>query len=180
MGTYSKDDRPHGIIEPGCANSLLVRFRSTSFIGQDKAGSNPHSRCAEHQGGSDRLSAEQTTGSDDLHRLAGERALVTLDHLGHGRNQDCRWNIARVATTFAALSADNINANVQAFLDVLRVADHVHVQHACLMEFLYHGLGRDANSRDEKLRSALDDDVDQFVELALGVVVARSSPSGQH
>lgn len=177
MGPYSKDDCSHGIIEPSRTDSLLVRFRSTSLIGQDKAGANPHSRCAEHQGRSHRLSAEQTTRSNDLHRLAGEGALVTLHQLSHGRNEDCCRDIAGVTTTFATLSADNINANVQAFLDVLRMTDHVHVQHARLVKFFHHCLGRNANGRDEKLRSALDNDVDQLVELALGVVVARNGSS---
>lgn len=40
------------------------------------------------------------------------------------------------------------------------------------MELLYNSLGRDADGADEELGSAVDDDVDELVQLALGVVVA--------
>jgi hypothetical protein len=52
------------------------------------------------------------------------------------------------------------------------VADHVHVDDAVLVQLLNDVLRGDADGRDEELGAGLDDDVDQLVELALGVVVA--------
>jgi len=38
-----------------------------------------------------------------------------------------------VTTTFTTLGADDINTNLEAFGDVLWVADHVHVQNTMLV-----------------------------------------------
>lgn len=50
--------------------------------------------------------------------------------------------------------------------------NHVHVEHAVLVQLVDDSLGGHTDSRDEELRARVNDDVDQFVELALGVVVA--------
>lgn len=41
-----------------------------------------------------------------------------------------------MAASFAALGADHVDAYVEAFLDVLRVPDHVHVENAGFVEAL--------------------------------------------
>jgi hypothetical protein len=55
---------------------------------------------------------------------------------------------------------------------VLGVADHVHAEDAGTVEPLDDSLGGNTDRRDEELSTALDDDIDELVELALGVVVA--------
>ena len=79
-----------------------------------------------------------------------------------------------MASTLTTLCADHVDAEVEALLDVLGVSDHVHVENAGLMQLLDDGLGWYADSADEELGTGVDDDVDEFVELALGVVVAVS------
>jgi hypothetical protein len=83
-----------------------------------------------------------------------------------------------VAAALAALGADHVDAEVEALLDVLGVADHVHVEDAGRVQFLDDGFGRNADGADEELGAAVDDDVDELVELALGVVVAGECVSG--
>jgi hypothetical protein len=58
---------------------------------------------------------------------------VPLYHLNDGRDQDCERNVSGVATTLATLRADDIGADVEALLDMLGVADHVHVEDAGLV-----------------------------------------------
>jgi hypothetical protein len=77
-----------------------------------------------------------------------------------------------VAAAFAALCADHIDAEVEALLDMLGVADHVHVEDAVLVEFLDDGFGRDTNGADEELGARVNNNVNELVKLALGVVVA--------
>jgi len=52
------------------------------------------------------------------------------------------------------------------------VADHVHVQDAGLVQPLDDVLGGHADGGDKELGAAVDDDGDELVELAFGVVVA--------
>ena len=77
-----------------------------------------------------------------------------------------------MSAALATLGADQIGANVKAFLHVLGVADHVHVEDAVLMELVDDGFWWDADGGDEEACARLNDDVDEFVELAFGVVVA--------
>lgn len=172
LGTYSEDNCADVVIERRSADSLLVGGRSTSLVGQDEAGTNPDGRSAEHQSRSNRLAVEQTTSGNDLDGLTRHRALPALDQLGDSGDEDRRGDIARVATTLTTLGADDIGAGVKGLLDVLGVANHVHVQDAMLVQLLDDGLGRDTDGADEESGTALDDDVDEFVKLALGVVVA--------
>ena len=146
---------------------------STGLIGQDEAGADPNGRGAKHESSGNRVTVVETTGSDDLHGLTGQRALLTLDELGDGGNKDGSRDIASVATTLATLGTDDINANVQALLDVLGVTDHVHAEDTGTVELLDDSLGGDSDGGNKELGTALDDDIDELVELALGVVVAK-------
>lgn len=152
-----------------------MRFGSTSLFGQNEAGTDPDGGSAERQSSSERLAVEQTTSGNNLHRLAGQGALAALAQLGNGRDEDSCWDVAGVATALTTLGADDVGASIEGLLDVLGVADHVHVENAGGMELLDNGLGGDTDGADEQLGAALDDDVDEFIELALGVVVATSS-----
>lgn len=77
-----------------------------------------------------------------------------------------------MTTALTTLGADDINADIEGLLDVLGVADHVHAEDAGAVELLDDRLGGNTDSGDEELGAAVDDDVNELVELALGVVVA--------
>ena len=77
-----------------------------------------------------------------------------------------------MSTSFAALSTDHVNTDIQAFLHMFGVADHVHVEDAGLVEALDDMLGGNPDGRDEELGSAINDDAHEFVKFAFGVVVA--------
>lgn len=96
-----------------------------------------------------------------------------------------------MATTLTTLGADDVDAEIEALLDVLWVTDHVHldklawhmekfvswrtyVKDAVLVELLNNGAGRNTDSADEELGARVDDDVDELVKLALCVVIAAS------
>lgn len=92
--------------------------------------------------------------------------------LSNCRDQDSSWDISRVASTFSSLCANHVHAQIKALLDVLRMSDHVHVEHSSLVELLHNVLWWDTDGRDEETGAGLDCNVNQLVELALGVVVA--------
>ena len=79
-----------------------------------------------------------------------------------------------MTTALATLSAYHIGANVEAFLDVLGMTDHVHIEDASFVKALDNVHRRDADSTDEELGAGINDDGHEFVELALRVVVASS------
>ena len=170
--TNSEDNSPNIIIEPRRPHSLLMRFRRPSLLRQHKPRPNPHSSRSKHQSSSHRLAIEQPTGRDNLDVLASEGALLALAHLGHGGDQDGGGDVAGVAAALAALGADHVRADVEAFLYVFRVPDHVHVEDASFVEALNDVSGGDADGTDEELGARVDDDGHEFVELAFGVVVA--------
>lgn len=118
-----------------------------------------------------------TTSGDDLDGTASNWALGLTALLNDGRDEDCRGYVTSVATSLAALGADNVDAEVEALLDVLNVTDHVHVEDAVLVELINDGLGRNADGGNEELAAGLDDDVNELVKLALGVIVAVISVS---
>jgi hypothetical protein len=149
-----------------------VSLRGTSLVTEDEASSNPHGGSTEHESSSNRLAVEETTGSNNLHGLAGERALVALDQLGNGRDQDCGWDITSVATTLTTLGADNIGTKVEALLDVLGVSDHVHVEDAVLVKLLHDGARRNTDSADKQSGATFNNDINERIELSVGVIMA--------
>jgi hypothetical protein len=74
---------------------------------------------------------------------------VALDKLNYGWDKDSSWVIASVTTTFTTLCTDDVDTEFQALLDVLWVADHVHVEDTILVDLINDGLWWDTNSRDE-------------------------------
>jgi len=171
--THSEDNGANSVIKAGGTDSLLVSLRSTSLISQDEAGTNPDSRGTQHQSGSNGLTVVQTTSRNDLHGLTSHRALLAPAQLGNGGDKEGSGDIPSVSTTLTTLSADDICAGIQRFLNVLGVADHVHVEDSVAVESVDNVLRGDTDSGDEELSAALDDDVDEFVEFPLGVVVAK-------
>ena len=97
-----------------------------------------------------------------------------------------------MASSFAGLRANNVDADVKGLLNMLRVTDlrrpvnsigllwrngcthHVHDEDACLMQALDDMLGRDTNSADEERGLLVDDHVNELVELTWGMSDAAS------
>lgn len=77
--TYSEDDGTDVVLKASSSDSLLVSSRSTSLIGQDEAGTDPHGGGTEHQGGGNGVTVVQTTGCDNLHGPTGQGARAALD-----------------------------------------------------------------------------------------------------
>ncbi len=77
-----------------------------------------------------------------------------------------------MAAALAALGADHVDADVEAFLHVLGVPDHVHVEDAGFVEAVDDVEGGHADGGDEEFGAGIDDDGDEVVEFAFGVVVA--------
>ena len=75
-------------------------------------------------------------------------------------------------TTFASLCANEIASKVEALLDVLGVANHVHVEDTSRVQSVDNMLWWDTDCRDEEFGARVDDDAYEFVELALRIVVA--------
>ena len=172
--TYSENNGTDVVLETGGTDSLLVSLGSTGLIGQDEASADPDGGGTEHEGSGNRVPVVKTTSSDDLDGLASQRALLALDELGNGGNENSSGHIAGVTTTLTTLSANDINADIEALLDVLGVTDHVHAEDAGTVELLNHSLGGNTDGGDEEFGTAVDDDIDELIELALGIIVARN------
>lgn len=151
-----------------------MSLRSTSLFRQDKAGTDPDSGGAHHQRSSNRLAVVQTTGRNNLHRQTGHGALLALTHLGNSRDKDGGGDITSVSATLTTLTADDVGASIQRLLNVFRVTDHVHVENSSVMELVNDVPRGNTDSRDEEFSATLDDDVDKFIKLSLGVVIARN------
>lgn len=171
-GTAGEDDGADVVVVARGADSLLVGAGSAGLIGEDEAGADPDGAGAHHESSSDGLAVGDAAGSDDLDGAAGEGRLVLVADLDNGGDEDGGGDVAGVAATLTTLGADDVDANVEALLDVLDVANHVHVENAVLVELVDNLLGGDTDGRDEDLGAGLDDDVDELAELALGVIVA--------
>jgi hypothetical protein len=170
--TYGEDDGADIVVEPRGTHGLLVGARRAGLLGQNKAGADPDGAGAEHEGRGQRLAVEDAASSDNLDGLAGHRRGLALDELHDGGDEEGGGHVAGVATALAALGADDVDAKLEALLDMLGVADHVHVQDAMGVQLVDDGLGRHSDGRHEELGAGLDDDVDELAQLALCVVVA--------
>ena len=124
------------------------------------------------------MPVEETARRDDLDGVAGQGAFFTLDHCGDGGDEDGSGDIARVSASLAALGADDVGAYVEAFGHVFRVPDHVHVEDAGGVEAADDVDGGHADGRDEEFGARVDDDGDEFVQFAFGVVVAENGKGG--
>lgn len=131
--TYSEYDGSHVIVESARPDSLLMCFRRTSFFAENKARAYPYTSRAEHECGSKTLTIEQTACCHDLYWLTCQWAFPSFTQLCHCRDQDRGRDIAGMSSSFATLSTYDIGTGIQALLNVLWVAYHVHVEHACLM-----------------------------------------------
>jgi hypothetical protein len=171
QGTYSEDYCADVVLKASCADSFLVSFGSTRLLRKNEPGTDPDTGSSKHESSGKRVAVEQTTSSNNLHRLASERADLALAEFGHGGDKNCCRNITSVTTTFTTLGANDIRTDIDSLLHVLGMANHVHVENSIFVKFIDNGLGRNTDGRDEELSAALNDDVDKFVKLALCVIV---------
>lgn len=102
---------------------------------------------------------------------------MVADESGDLGDEDRGWDVTSVASALTALSANHVDAELEALLDVLGVSDHVHVENAGFVELVDDFLGGHADGRDEEAGAGVDDDLDELAELALGVVVAKEAMS---
>lgn len=167
-----EDERPDVVIVARGADGLLVGLGGSGLIGQDETGADPNGAGAHHERSSEKLAVVDAAGGDDLDGPAGKRRLGLVADLDTGGDEDRRGDIASMATALTTLGADDVDAEVDALLHMLDVADHVHVDDAGAVELVDDGLGGHADGGDEELGARVNDDVDHLVELALGVVVA--------
>jgi hypothetical protein len=75
-----------------------------------------------------------------------------------------------MAPPFATLCADDIDASFESLHDVLRVTNHVHYRYLGVMELFDNVSRRDSNGADKELGARFDDDVDELVQLAAGII----------
>lgn len=171
-GSAGEDDCADVVVVASGADGVLVGLGSAGLVGQDEAGADPDSRGAHDEGRGERLAVADTASGDDLDGALCQGRLCVADGLDDGGDQHRGRGVTGVAAALTALGADDVGTDVEALLDVLDVANHVHVQDAGLVQLLDDVLGRHADGADEQLDVALDDDVDEAIELALGVVIA--------
>src|SRR5690349_21384385 len=88
--------------------------------------------------------------------------------------------VALLTTPFAALGTYNVYTSVQSLHRMLGVSNHVHDQDASLMQSLDSPRRRHANCTDKQLRSILDRDLDQVVELTVCVIVVGLARTAAH
>ena len=98
--------------------------------------------------------------------------LLTSAHSGNSWDEDTSGDVTGVTTGLTALGTKKINAHIHAFLDVLRVSNHIHIEKPVFMQLVDNRLGRDANGSNEKLSARFNDDIDKLVEFTFGVVMA--------
>lgn len=168
----SEDNRPDVIVVSSCANSVLVSLWSASLISQDESGTNPNSRSTQHESGSHSLAIVYSTGRNNLHWLAGHWAGLPLAEFHDLRNEDCGGNVSCVSTSLATLSADDVDTEIEALLDMLDMSNHVRIEDTGFVEALDDMFWGHANGRDEEFGTALDGDGNELIEFALGVIVA--------
>lgn len=169
--TAGEDERAHGVVKAGGADGFLVALGRAGLLGEHEARADPHGGGAHHQGSGEQVAVVDAAGGDDLHGLLGQGRSVALDGLDDGGDQNGRGDVTGVATAFTTLGADDIDAQLEALLDVLGVANHVHVQDAVLVQALDDVSGRHTDGRDKQRDLLFNDDINQLVQLALGVVV---------
>ena len=174
-GATGENDCADVVVVAGSADSLLVGARSTSLVGENETSSDPDGIGTHHERSSEELTVVNTTSGNDVNGTTSERGLVALDGLNDGGDEDSGGNVTSVTTTLTTLGADDIDTDVNALLDVLDVANHVHVGNTSLVELVDDGLGGDTDGRDKQLGAGLDNNVDELIELALGVIVAAKS-----
>lgn len=75
-----------------------------------------------------------------------------------------------MSTSFCTLSTYDVRSNGTSFGDMFRMPNHVHVQDTVGVKFFDNMFRGDSDGRNKKFRATGDDDVDQRVQVAFGIV----------
>lgn len=86
-----------------------------------------------------------------------------------------RWNEEQ--TSFTSLSANEIDTSSDRFGDMAWMPDHIHDGDFGFMKLIDNFLRWDTDSADKELGALLDDDLDKFRKLSLGIVVLQCGVS---
>ena len=127
---HCEDDCSDVVVEARCSYGLLMCFRRASLLAKNETGADPDGAGTQHKRSSQRLAVEKATSSDNLDILAGQWALVALAHLRHRWDQNGSRHVTSVSTSLATLSTYNVGTHIEAFLDMLRMSNHVHIEYA--------------------------------------------------
>jgi hypothetical protein len=179
-GSASVNESSDSILETSAQHKLLVLLWCTSLDGSDKTSANPDSLSTPSKVGSKSTTIVDSTGTDNVDGLTVELGFLVLADVNTGRDEDGSRDVASVSSTLTGLGTDDVAASVDCLLDVLGVANHVHDGDPGSMELVNSELGGNANSRDEDTGALLNDDVDEFRKLTLGVVVLYTSVQLSH
>ena len=69
------------------------------------------------------------TCANDPYQLASQWGSAAFDRIKDGRDEDGRGDVTCAAAPFACLNADEVDADIESFLDVLGMADHLVLEH---------------------------------------------------
>lgn len=127
-----EDDGAHVVVEARRAHGFLVGLGRAGLFAEHETGADPDGASAQHQRRGERLAVEDATRGDYLDRLARHGTRLAGAETRDFRNEDGGGNVAGVAASFTTLGANQVYAQVEAFFNVLWVADHVHVQYTIL------------------------------------------------
>ena len=173
----SEDNGADVVVEASSADGFLVGLGCTSLLCENETGSDPDGGGTESKSSCNGLSVVYTASGNDLDVLASHWGLLALAELDNGWDENSGWGISGVSTSLATLGADHINTEVEALLNMLWVSDHVHVENTVGVELVDNSLWWDTDGGNEKFSTRLDNNIDELIELALGVIVATKRVS---
>ena len=173
----SEDDSADVVVKASSADGLLVSLRCTSLLSENETGSDPDGGGTKSKSSGNGLSVVYTASGNDLDVLASHWGLLALAELNNGWDENGGWSVSSVSTSLATLGADHINTEVEALLNMLWVSDHVHVEDTVGMELVDNSLWWHTNGGNKKLSTGLDNNIDELIELALGVIIATKRVS---
>jgi hypothetical protein len=87
-----------------------VLLGCSGFDARDEASADPHARGTVGEGGGEATTIGNTTCSHDNDIFACQRASVTLAEVDDCRDEDREWGVTGVATAFATLGTNDIDA----------------------------------------------------------------------
>lgn len=100
---------------------------------------------------------------------------MSLNRIDAGRNQYASGSVAGVSTALARLRTNDVHTSIERLLHMLRVADHIHNGNAGLVQGVDDWLWWDADGTNEEGGFLLDNDVDELIEPAFGVVILEGT-----
>lgn len=147
-----------------------MHLGSTSFDGSNKASTNPDTLRAPGEIGGKAPSIEDSTSTDNIDGLAGERGSTALNSINGGRDENARRYVASMPSSLTSLGTDEVDTDLKGLERVFGMANHIHDEDAGFMELIDGPLWGNTDGGDEEGGPLFDNDLDQFWKLALGVI----------